>query len=66
MSQSVLVISPLSERNNLEITYEIDSVFCKPMEGFEKEQQSEECDKLWTEVISEHCEGEARLCDCVP
>lgn len=36
------------------------------MEALQEEQEGKEGDKSGGEIISEHSEGQARLCHCVP
>lgn len=52
--------------NVLLITHKVHPILCQPVEALEEEQEGEEGHEARGEIISEHSEGQTRLCDSVP
>lgn len=50
----------------LHFTHKVHPILSQPVEALQEEQEGEEGDKPRGEIISEHGEGQARLCHCVP
>lgn len=48
------------------LTYVVDAIFRQPVERLEKQKNSEECNKLWIEVISKHGKCEAGFGERIP